>query len=125
MDWILQPKAWLLTLLGIALFLTVLPIVSHLAAFATRMLQRFPRSSPAPRPPANLGSSPSGNMGPTVAAPELAPSSGYRETPTPSTIVADVCSLNSPVRERVEQSYRGVRVRWTLRHFPHDQDHAG
>ena len=34
--------------------------------------------------------------------------------PEPNGIVAEVCSLKSPAREDVEQSYRGRRVRWTL-----------
>jgi hypothetical protein len=38
-----------------------------------------------------------------------------RQAPEPSSIVADVCSLQSPVRERVAQSYRGMRVKWALR----------
>ena len=36
------------------------------------------------------------------------------EPADPSGIVAEVCSLQSPVRENVEESYRGRRVRWTL-----------
>jgi hypothetical protein len=36
------------------------------------------------------------------------------EAPDPSGIVAEVCSLRSPAREDVEESYRGRRVRWTL-----------
>jgi len=45
--------------------------------------------------------------------PEAAPE--RRQAPEPSSIVADVCSLQSPVRERVAQSYRGMRVKWALR----------
>jgi hypothetical protein len=118
MDWLLQHKVWLLlTILGTALLLAMLPVFSQLTVFAARMLQRFPRT-PAPAPPANLRSFPSGNTGSTDAAPEPAAEalpSGYKEIPSPAAIVAEVCSLQSPVRERVEESFRGARVRWKLR----------
>ena len=50
-----------------------------------------------------------GNPGSTSAA-----ASGGEYPPDPTGIVAEVCSLFSPVREEVEHSYRGRRVRWTL-----------
>ena len=34
--------------------------------------------------------------------------------PDPFGIVSEVCSLSSPTRESVEESYQGRRVRWTL-----------
>jgi hypothetical protein len=48
------------------------------------------------------------------SGPALVATSTSGEAPDPSGIVAEVCSLRSPAREDVEESYRGRRVRWTL-----------
>jgi hypothetical protein len=68
-----------------------------------------PPGSAVPPSPAAAGASAKGAT--VVAAVDPA----YNETPQPTAIIAEVCSLQSPVRENVAQSYRGARVRWKLR----------
>ena len=73
------------------------------ASLYSEAAQRVPDSASSPQH-ANSGRTEEPSLG----------ASGSEDAPDPSGIVAEVCSLQSPVRENVEQSYRGRRVRWTL-----------
>jgi hypothetical protein len=143
MEWVLQNKVWILALVIVGLFLLLVPILfrdwvtrrmgrgeatrkaqqktSNVHPFPSRGTPSTLAPEPVQAPPANLSTnSAAAAAGQTTGAGQGARGDGlsqpdYNETPTPFAIIAEVCSLQPPVRETVEESYRGMDVRWKLR----------
>lgn len=140
MDWVFDNKLWILVLLAIGAFAFMVPLL-----FRERVARRIGAAEvPKPSQPSNVYPFPSRNHQaatstgaaqslavneiPCSSAAAAALQSGtlpaecgswvtpeYHEVPTPFTIVAEVCASQPPVREQIEQSFRGVDVRWKLR----------
>jgi hypothetical protein len=140
MDWILHNEVWIVAVMALGLFLLLLP--TFFRRSAERRVGRVD-SPPKPSEPSNVHRFPARANG-AASTPEVAPGPAidsrsaaeaarqgtgvnttqgaraprepeYQENPSAFAIVAEVCSLQPPARERVEQSYKALHVRWKLR----------